>query len=217
MHKIEMVAPNKLKPRPDNRNKHPDDQIDRLVKVIEYQGFRRPIIVSNQSGQIVCGHGRLLAAKRLKLKQVPVIYQDYTSPEQEYADHVADNAIAEWADLDLSAINTDLASLGEDFDIELLGLKDFTVAAEEPELPEVKSMREKFIEPPFSVLSARGEGWQNRKREWIAMGIQSELGRGGGAASERVASFKSQDKLNALRHSGRNAPESKADVRQDEE
>lgn len=127
MHKIEMVAPNKLKPRPDNRNKHPDDQIDRLVKVIEYQGFRRPIIVSNQSGQIVCGHGRLLAAKRLKLKQVPVIYQDYTSPEQEYADHVADNAIAEWADLDLSAINTDLANLGEDFDIELLGIKQFSL------------------------------------------------------------------------------------------
>lgn len=151
MHKIEMVAPNKLKPRPDNRNKHPDDQIDRLVKVIEYQGFRRPIIVSNQSGQIVCGHGRLLAAKRLKLKQVPVIYQDYASPEQEYADHVADNAIAEWADLDLSAINTDLASLSEDFDIELLGIKDFVVEqpemipqADEDEVPEHVEPRTKL-------------------------------------------------------------------------
>lgn len=68
-----------------------------------------------------------MAAKKLKWKQVPVNYQDYDSDEMEYADVQADNSIASWAELDLTAINVDLAELGPDFDIDLLGLKEFTL------------------------------------------------------------------------------------------
>ncbi|MGE0525883.1 MAG: site-specific DNA-methyltransferase [Bdellovibrionales bacterium] len=124
---IHMVGINELKPRPNNRNKHPKEQIERLARIIQYQGFRRPIIVSNRSGHIVCGHGRLEAAKKLKLQIVPVIYQDYDSDEQEYADHVADNSLQYWAELDLSGINQDVIELGPDFDIDLLGIKDFVL------------------------------------------------------------------------------------------
>ncbi len=45
------------------------------------------------------------------------------------------------------------------------------------------SLSEKFMIAPFSVLNAREGWWQNRKRQWIALGIKSELGRGGGGAS----------------------------------
>lgn len=58
------------------------------------------------------------------------------------------------------------------------------------------SMADKFLIPPFSVLNAREGWWQDRKRQWIAMGIQSELGRGGG---QQVASFKSQERLDQFR------------------
>ena len=44
---------------------------------------------------------------------------------------------------------------------------------------EHKSLSERFIVPPFSVLDARQGYWQDRKRAWLALGIQSELGRGG--------------------------------------
>lgn len=122
-----LVDVRELKPHPKNRNTHPYDQIERLGKILTYQGWRYPIKVSKQSGFITSGHGRLLAAKKLNWKEVPVNFQDYESDEQEYADVQADNAIASWAELDLSGINSDIGELGPDFDIDLLGLKDFTV------------------------------------------------------------------------------------------
>jgi hypothetical protein len=124
---IKWVEVGSLKENPKNPNKHPEDQIERLAEIIRYQGFRHPIIVSNQSGFIVVGHGRLMAAKKLALTKVPVQFQDFESPEQEYAFVVSDNAVAGWADLDLSLINLELENLGPDFDIDLLGLKDFTL------------------------------------------------------------------------------------------
>jgi len=122
-----MVSPKDLKPHPKNRNLHPSAQIDRLIKILEYQGWRYPIKVSNRSGFITSGHGRNIAALKMKLDLVPVSYQDYDSDEQEYADVQADNAIASWSELDLKLINNDIGDLGPDFDIDLLGIKDFTL------------------------------------------------------------------------------------------
>lgn len=120
-----MVSVKELKPNPLNRNSHPKDQVERLAKILEYQGWRYPIKVSKRSGLITSGHGRLEAAKLLKLKEVPVSFQDYTDEAQEYADLTADNAIASWSELDLSGINSDIVDLGPDFDLDLLGIKDF--------------------------------------------------------------------------------------------
>lgn len=136
---IKLVELKRLKLNPKNRNSHPDDQIERLMKLIEHQGFRQPLIVSKRSGLVLAGHGRFEAAKRLGLKKLPVIYQEFESEEQEYAFAVSDNAIGAWSELDLSGINTDVPDLGPDFDIDLLGMKSFTIEpaekldAEEPE------------------------------------------------------------------------------------
>jgi DNA modification methylase len=122
-----MVSVKDLKPNPLNRNSHPKDQIERLAKILEYQGWRYPIKVSKRSGLITSGHGRLEAAKLLKLKEVPVSFQDYADEAQEYADTVSDNSIASWSELDLSGINSDIVDLGPDFDLDLLGIKDFVL------------------------------------------------------------------------------------------
>lgn len=124
-----LVKVKELKPHPRNHNQHPKDQIERLAKIIEYQGWRYPIKVSKLSGFITSGHGRVEAAKLLKLKEVPVNYQDYESEEQEWADVQSDNAIASWSELDLSGINNDLQDFGPDFDIDLLGINNFTLDA----------------------------------------------------------------------------------------
>lgn len=116
-----------VKPNPKNRNKHNDDQIDRLAKIIEYNGWRSPITVSNRSGLVVVGHGRLLAAKKLGLKEVPVSFQDFKDQDEETQFGVADNAIALWAELDFSGINTDLADFHPEFDIDLLGISGFEI------------------------------------------------------------------------------------------
>jgi DNA modification methylase len=176
-HEVKLVSVKDLKPRKNNRNKHPKEQIDRLIKIIEYQGFRRPIIVSNLSGEIVCGHGRLMAAKKMGIKEVPVIYQDYTSTEQEYADHVADNSLQGWAELDFEGINTDVPDLGPDFDIDLLGIKNFTIDVNDKEEPVKGNLSEVFGVPPFSVLDTKQGYWQNRKRKWLSLGMKSDIGR----------------------------------------
>lgn len=139
-----MVQVGLLTPHPKNRNRHPDEQLKRLADILKYQGWRYPIKVSKLSGFITSGHGRLEAARLLGLKEVPVNFQDYESEEQEYADLTADNAIALWAEIDLAGINADLPDLGPDFNIDMLGLKDFILepadklepGADEDEIPE---------------------------------------------------------------------------------
>lgn len=126
---IKIVPIGEIKPNPNNRNKHGQDQIDRLVEILKYQGFRSPLVISNRSGILVHGHGRLLAAQKLGLQNVPVIYQDFDDEAQEYASMVSDNAIASWSMLDLAGINFDLPELGPDFDLNMLGIKDFTMDA----------------------------------------------------------------------------------------
>lgn len=141
----QLVDPKTLNYHPKNRNKHPKDQIERLAKILEYQGWRYPIKVSKLSGCVTSGHGRIAAAFLKKWNQVPVVFQEYENAEQEYADVQSDNAIASWAELDLAAINLDIPDIGPDFDIDLLGIKDFTIDAADKyadkdadEVPEVK-------------------------------------------------------------------------------
>lgn len=115
-----------LKPHPKNRNKHPKDQIERLAKILKYQGVRAPIVVSKRSDYMVKGHGTLQAMIKNGWDRVPVVYQDFEDNDQEWLFVQSDNAIASWAELDLAGINADLSELGP-FDIDLIGLKDFTV------------------------------------------------------------------------------------------
>jgi len=124
---ITFVNIDSLIPNPKNNNKHPKEQIERLSKLIKYQGFRNPLVVSSRSGFVLCGHGRIEAAKLAGMKQVPVMYQDFENEAQEYAYLTSDNAIASWAELDLSLVNTEMLDLGPDFDIELLGIENFTI------------------------------------------------------------------------------------------
>lgn len=129
----ELINPKELKNHPKNRNKHGQDQIERLAELYKYHGIRHPIIVSNLSKCIVAGHGRKLAAIRAGIKEMPVVYQDFDSSESEYAFIQADNAIALWAELDLAGINEDIGDLGPDFDINMLGIQDFTLDVAEKE------------------------------------------------------------------------------------
>jgi predicted RNA-binding protein with PUA-like domain len=117
----ELVSVDQLKPNPKNNNKHPKKQIERLAKIIEYQGQRSPVVISNRSGLIVKGHARLEALKLLGWTEVAVDYQDYANASQEYADMTADNEISRWAELDMEAMEEALKDFPE-LDKDFLGL-----------------------------------------------------------------------------------------------
>jgi hypothetical protein len=113
-----------LQPNPDNPNSHPDEQIELLAKMIKGNGWRERITVSNQSGFIVKGHGRLLAAIRAGLKKAPVDFQDYKTVDHEWADLVGDNKIAELSVFDEDAIINLTKNLNNGFDLNLFGFGD---------------------------------------------------------------------------------------------
>jgi hypothetical protein len=142
----ELVSVKNLKPHPKNRNKHPQDQVDRLEKIIKYQGVRAPVVVSKSSGFIVKGHGTLLAEQQAGMKDIPVVYQEFENEDQEYAFLQSDNAIATWADLDFSGINMDIQDLGPDFDIDMLGIKDFSIDVSSIAIPELSDAEKSELE-----------------------------------------------------------------------
>lgn len=118
----ELVNIKDLKPNPRNPNRHPDEQIRLLAKIIKRQGWRRPITVSNRSGYIVRGHGTLVAARLAGCTEIPVDRQDYDSDDAEQADLIADNKIAELSSTDPYLLADLLKELeGSDFDSELAG------------------------------------------------------------------------------------------------
>ena len=159
-----MVGVSELKPHPRNPNTHGDEQIRLLAKMIVTQGWRCPITVSNRSGFIVRGHARLLAAQAAGLEQVPVDYQNYADEATELADLVADNRIAELAELDRPMLKDVLEELDTGaLDMELTGFTDdalkelmseFHVAPEEDDF-DAEAEAAKIGEP----ISKRGELW----------------------------------------------------------
>jgi len=78
-----MVPIDQLVENPKNANIHSEEQIQRLAKIIDFQGFRVPLTVSNRSGFVIAGHGRIEAAKVLGMAELPVIFQDFDSEAQE--------------------------------------------------------------------------------------------------------------------------------------
>ena len=124
----ELVDVVKLVEHPNNPNQHDDRQINLLARIIKAQGWRNPITVSNRSGYIVSGHGRLAAAKVLNESKVPVDYQDFDNEADELAHLLADNRIAELAELDFKGVENILNELrAQDFDLDLTGFESIEI------------------------------------------------------------------------------------------
>lgn len=153
-------------PNPKNPNTHPDEQLQLLGRIIRQTGWRQPITVSKLSGFMVKGHGRLGSALLEGLKEAPVEYQNYTSEAEEYADLVADNRIAElaelnnqmladiFAEIDPSEIPMELTGYTED---EAEALKAALSEALEPDTEDEDELPE--LPEPGKAVTQRGDLW----------------------------------------------------------
>src|SRR6266436_8414806 len=118
---IELWAIDKLIPFARNPRTHSDAQIAQIAASIAEFGFNNPILVDTNAG-IIAGHGRLLAARRLQLTEVPVIVLDHLSDAQKRAYILADNQLALNAGWDETLLTAELAALQQDdFDVNLIG------------------------------------------------------------------------------------------------
>ena len=126
--RIEQWLIEKLIPYARNPRTHSDIQVAQIAASIAEFGFNNPILVDRKAG-IVAGHGRLLAARKLDLSQVPVIVLDHLSEAKKRAYIIADNQLALNAGWDDEMLQVELAALQEDdFNLELIGFADDELA-----------------------------------------------------------------------------------------
>jgi DNA modification methylase len=122
--RIEIWPVEKLVPYARNPRTHSDQQVTQIAASIAEFGFVNPVLVDSDAG-ILAGHGRLLGAQKLRLKEVPVIVLDHLSPAQRRAYLLADNKLAELAGWDENLLRTELRDLElADFDLGVIGFSD---------------------------------------------------------------------------------------------
>ena len=119
--KVEFWLIAKVKPYERNPRKN-EAAVNATANSIREFGWRAPITV-DKDGVIISGHTRLLAAKQLNLKEVPVYVAADLTPQQVKAYRIADNATAELATWDEDLLAMELVNLPE-FDMSLFGLED---------------------------------------------------------------------------------------------
>src|SRR6266436_5103399 len=158
---IEMWPIEKLIPYARNPRTHSDAQVAQIAASIAEFGFNNPILVDTQSG-IIAGHGRLLAARKLQLEQVPVIVLDHLSEAQKRAYILVDNKLAENAGWDEELLRCELAALeAEDFNLDLIGFEDEELARLLADQDAVQGLTDEDAIPevPERPVSVRGDLW----------------------------------------------------------
>ena len=114
-----------LKPDPTNPRRHSKKQLQQIAESIRAFGFNVPILV-DRDGNVIAGHGRLLACRELGVTEVATLCLDHLTPAQAGAFMIADNRLTEiatWDDRLLAEHLRDLSLSGLDFDIEVTGFE----------------------------------------------------------------------------------------------
>jgi len=118
-----------LIPYANNSRTHSDDQINQVASSIKEFGFTNPVLIDEQGG-IIAGHGRVMAAKKLGLAEVPTITLEGLTKAQLKAYVIADNKLALNSGWDVGLLSVELEALGElGFDVGLLGFGDVELEA----------------------------------------------------------------------------------------
>jgi hypothetical protein len=190
--RVEYLSVDSLIPYINNARTHSESQVAQIAASIREFGFTNPVLVDGQRG-LIAGHGRVLAARKLGLDDVPVIELAHMTEAQKRAYILADNKLALNAGWDTELLALELGELRDDgFDLDLIGFNGDELAELLPlegagegsggdESGGDGSLAARFMVAPFSVLNAREGWWQSRKNAWIGIGIRSELGRGDNA------------------------------------
>ena len=119
--KIESIKLDKLIPYARNSRTHSDQQVAQVAASIREFGFTNPVLIDSEDG-IIAGHGRVMAARKLGLAEVPCIRLGHLTETQKRAYIIADNKLALNSGWDEEMLGLELADLREaDFDLDLVG------------------------------------------------------------------------------------------------
>jgi hypothetical protein len=181
---LRRVPASELIPNPKNWRVHPTAQQDALRGVLAEVGYADALIAREtpEGLMLVDGH---LRAETTPDSDVPVLVLDINEAEADLMLATLD-PLAAMAGRDeerlaelLSTVSSDNATVNALLQTLANGYEPLTLPEPQTDPPIPRgSLNAKFLVPPFSVLDARQGYWQERKRSWLALGIESELGRG---------------------------------------
>jgi len=154
-----------------NPRVHPESGLAKLERSIIEYGWTNPVLAT-RDGIILAGHGRVMAAQRLGMTDVPVLFLDMDGAKAD-AYMIADNRLVEESAWDMDMLRRVVEGLTDnEYDVSLTGFsleelfKDPNDIAGKYKDATPGNLKKKFIMPPFSVLDSRQADWQNRKKSW---------------------------------------------------
>ena len=112
--KVVEIPTDELVEYENNAKLHPHEQVDQIASSIQEFGFNSPILAwHNEQGEpeIVAGHGRLMAARKLGMEKLPVVFLDHMSEEQRRAYILVDNKLTMNSDFDFEILADELADI----------------------------------------------------------------------------------------------------------
>lgn len=158
--KVERRAVASLVPYARNARTHSPDQVDQIAASIREFGWTIPVLV-DEAGTLIAGHGRVMAAKKLGISDVPVMVAEGWSEAQRKAYVLADNKLALNAGWDNELLCVELEGLKElDFDISLTGFSGDELVSILAEKTEGLTDPDEVPEPPAEPVTVLGDVWQ---------------------------------------------------------
>ena len=158
--KIEKWKIDKLIPYARNSRTHSDEQVAQIAASIKEWGWTTPVLVDD-TGQIIAGHGRIMAARKLGMSDVPVIVAENWTDAQKRAYVIADNKLALNAGWDNEMLALEFGELeGLGFDLELTGFTLDEIDALKPvELTEGLTDEDEVPDVPADPVTKTGDVW----------------------------------------------------------
>ena len=161
----------RLKPYARNAKTHDADQVAKIAASMAEFGWTVPVLVA-ADGELIAGHGRILAAAYLGLSEAPVIVLGHLTEAQRRAYRIADNKLTELGGWDEALLLQELqALLAEDFDLGLIGIPDDeldALLADADDRPVISDGAADTIpEPPAEPITKPGDIWALGKHRLV--------------------------------------------------
>ena len=133
---VQEVTLTKLVPYVNNAKIHSEKQVTMIASSIREFGFLSPVLI-DRDFNIIAGHGRVMAAKKLDMESVPCVFVEGLTEAQRKAYILADNRLGELADWNMDLVNMELEALNDmDFDVSLTGFEMPEIEVEDAEIIE---------------------------------------------------------------------------------
>ena len=182
--KIDYVKIGELREYSSNPKIHEEKQIQQIAKSIERFGFNNPILVDERS-EVIAGHGRLLAARLLKLEAVPVVRLIHHSEAEKRASRIADNKLSEngrWdtdlLKLEFSEIEKLALNLEDELNLDITGFDfkeiDVLLADNKPNEKADEKLNSVPYVPENEIVSQHGDVWLLGKHKVICGDARQE-------------------------------------------